>query len=153
VSKANFNRVLVPVDFSSASKRALDHALTLVAEGGQVDVIHVAAPPSTYLPLDRMVFDSGEEVQRDWDREVVEGARQELEAFLQSVPAHDRARISERLVTGVPYEAILEVAKDGGHDLLVMSTHGRSGAKRVLMGSVAERLLRRAPCPVLTVRG
>ena len=56
-------------------------------------------------------------------------------------------------MTGRPAHAIVEHAKDGGFDLIVMGTHGRTGLPHVVMGSVAERVVRRAPCPVLTMRG
>jgi nucleotide-binding universal stress UspA family protein len=83
---------------------------------------------------------------------VRDAAQTELDEFLRRQPEDLRQRIHGRLEVGVPYETIVNLARKGDYDLIVMGTHGREGAKRVLMGSVAERVVRVVPCPVMTVR-
>jgi len=79
------------------------------------------------------------------------GARQTMEACLQRVQQAGLPGQS-RLVQGVPWQAIVDTAKDMQADLIVMSTHGRTGFQHLVLGSVAERVVRLAPCPVLVMR-
>jgi nucleotide-binding universal stress UspA family protein len=87
--------------------------------------------------------------------ELLEGliahAERQLAVLKQSASALGLA-INTAVVSGRPAHAIVEHAKDGGFDLIVMGTHGRTGLSHAMMGSVAERVVRRAPCPVLTVQ-
>ena len=62
-------------------------------------------------------------------------------------------QVERKTIMGDPSNEIVRIAKDGGYDLIVMSTHGRTGLSRLLMGSVAERVIRHAPCPVFVIRG
>jgi len=75
-----------------------------------------------------------------------------LEAFLAKQPDEVRSHVTAELKHGVPAEVILDTAKEAGFDLVVVGTHGRRGVKRFLLGSVAERVIRHAHCPVLVVR-
>ncbi len=75
----------------------------------------------------------------------------EVEHFLAKTAARPK-QLSVRVEAGEPSDTILQIAKDGGTDLIVMGTHGRTGLSRLLIGSVAEAVLRRSTCPVLTVR-
>jgi nucleotide-binding universal stress UspA family protein len=145
-------KILVPVDFSKASQRALEQAGELAAKlGAEIDVVHIAVHPSTYAPLDEWLW--GEEREtHSVERSVRDAAQTELDEFLRRQPEDLRQRIHGRLEVGVPYETIVNLARKGDYDLIVMGTHGREGAKRVLMGSVAERVVRVVPCPVMTVR-
>jgi universal stress protein A len=86
---------------------------------------------------------------RDYAREV---AKAELETFLAAVPAADRAKLAVKIEAGKPRDVILARAKETKVDLIVMGTLGRTGRARSLAGSVAESVVRMAPCPVLTVR-
>jgi len=76
----------------------------------------------------------------------------ELERLLRELEDGDRVRVFGRLDMGDPCEAILRAARTGSFDLVVMGTHGRTGLAHALLGSVAERVVRQAPCPVLTLR-
>ncbi|MEZ6188515.1 MAG: BCCT family transporter [Planctomycetota bacterium] len=146
------DRILVPVDYSAHSRRAVEHALWLAEQlsAETVDVLHVGPRPSGYLPLDQWIY--GED--RDQDQ-VDEALRQAADAafaeFLGELPARAQERINRRLELGVPSRVILELAERETYDMIVMGSQGKSAGDRLLMGSVAERVVRRAPCPVLTV--
>jgi universal stress protein A len=140
--------ILVPVDFSDASKQALRYACTLAdALGASVHVLHAAENP--YLPGAYMEFytppvEFFEQAERD--------ARRTLE---ETLTAEEKARYRAVLVdrTGVPAHEILNYLRERGNiDLVVMATHGRGGVARLMMGSVADKVVRAAPCPVLTLR-
>jgi nucleotide-binding universal stress UspA family protein len=142
-------RILVPVDFSAHSERALDFATTIAARfGARVELLHVVEDPfmtgawssEVYVPNVGELLDN---VTADARRRVGE---------LQATIARDGVQADTAVVTGLPAHTIVEHAAKGGFDLIVMGTHGRSGLSHVFMGSVAERVLRKAPCPVLTVR-
>ncbi len=148
-------RILVPVDLSEHSARAVRHAVQLSHFGesdrGVVDLVHVAPPPVEYLPLDEWIWGEAR-TQRDVEEELAKVARQALEDFAAALPKDMRGAIGEKhLRLGVPSETILEVAKEGNYDAVVMGTHGRTGAERKLLGSVTQRVLRFSPCPVVTV--
>jgi universal stress protein A len=142
------SRILVPVDFSPHAERAFSYAMTLAQRfGARVGLVHVvedpyvtgAWTPEVYVP------NVGELLEG-----LMTSARQELGALKRSAAAVGIAT-DTAVTTGRPAHAILEHAKEGGFDLIVMGTHGRTGLSHVLMGSVAERVVRMAPCPVLTV--
>ena len=142
-------RILVPVDFSSHSDRALRYATRLAARlGASVELLHVVDNP----------FASGA-----WTSEIyVPSLPQMLESLLseaikrltamKSVVASQGVDVETNVLTGQPAHTIVEHAHGGGFDLIVMGTHGRTGFSHAFVGSVAERVVRRAPCPVLTVR-
>jgi nucleotide-binding universal stress UspA family protein len=133
--------ILHPADFSECSRPAFELACALARDyGARLVVIHVAQ-----LPL--LMPEGGVLVPSPVDE--AEGARVRLE---QVRPADSRVGVRHRLAEGDPAEEILKVAEEEQADLIVMGTHGRGGLSRLLMGSVAEGVLRQAPCPVLTVR-
>jgi nucleotide-binding universal stress UspA family protein len=123
-----------------------------LAEGDpRIDLLHVSERPAEYLPLDEWIW--GEERdQHRIDDAIREAARAAFDDFLATLPADARARVTPRHELGVPWQTIVRVAEEGGHDLIVMGTHGHTGVEHILLGSVAERVLRHAPCPVMTVR-
>jgi nucleotide-binding universal stress UspA family protein len=140
---ANPRRVLVPLDGSTASTSALEHAVALAEHGPTtVDVIHVNAPH------DRFSFGSTAPLAP----EAEEQAQREMLAAVARAKAKIGDRVSFRTEQGEPLLKLLEIARDGHYDLIVMGTHGRSGRLRTLLGSVADGVIRNAPCPVLTVR-
>jgi nucleotide-binding universal stress UspA family protein len=142
-----FYRVIVPTDFSSGAEEALAVAMRLAAAAGsELVLLHVLVQ----APL----FSEGP-FRTDRSRDVFEAARRWAEAELEAWAAKARgAGVTARtaLRTGVPFREIVDVATDERADLIVMGTHGRGGINRVLLGSVADRVIRLAPCPVLTVR-
>lgn len=142
-------KVLVPVDFSSCSRLALERAVALADQlGAQVTVYHVAetSPVTSGLRL------SGEPGGGTVEEYALSSGRRELASFLSAAAERFRTKPEELVEAGRPWEAILKRAKEGGYDLIVMGTHGRTGRALSLAGSVAESVVRMAPCPVLTVR-
>jgi nucleotide-binding universal stress UspA family protein len=138
--------LLVAHDFSETAERALDYAIELAAKlGAQVTVLHAYEIP-TYGYPEGIALTA--EVMGDIQRISEEG--------LQAVVTRSRRpglKVSSILRQGPAWSEIDAVAKDHGVDLIVMGTHGRKGISRALLGSVAEKVVRTAPCPVLTVRG
>ncbi|GIX03617.1 MAG: universal stress protein [Planctomycetaceae bacterium] len=136
-----FRTILVPVDFSPVSETALEvaHALARDHQGRMV-LLHVAIPPAPA----HEVYVPPEELTR-----LAQQAREQLEHW-----AHKYLDVptDTRVMAGEPGPAIVSLAGELSADLIVMGTHGRTGLMRLLMGSVAEWVLRHAPCPVLTVR-
>jgi len=140
--------ILVPTDFSTASDAALDFAKTVAGTfGASLHLLHVfedpvipAGFPEAYAPL-----------PAETRATLVDDARQQLAARL-SVADRDLVNATTAVVSGVPAMAIVEYAQDHNIDLIVMGTHGRTGVAHLFVGSVAERVVRLAPCPVLTVR-
>ena len=137
-----FEIILHPTDFSERSKCAFDLACSLARDhGARLVVLHVASPPI-------IAFGNGVPVHD----QLVDN-RLPLEKRLREIqPSDSGLQIEHRLERGAPAERIIRVAHETGCDLIVMGTHGRTGLGRMLMGSVAEEVLRKATCPVLTVK-
>jgi universal stress protein A len=134
-------KILFPTDFSPASTDALAWATSLARDSGATMVIiHVEEPPMAY---------GGGELYLD----VEENDREELrKALVNVVPLDADVPFEHKLLVGDPATSICETAENEHADLIVMGTHGRTGLTRLLMGSVAEAVVRRANCPVLTVK-
>lgn len=147
MTESAFYRVIVPTDFSSGSEEALTVAVRLAsAAGSELVLVHVLveAPRFSEGPF------AGSRT-----RDVHEAARRWAEARLEEWAAKARAAgvpARTALRTGIPFREIVDAAADERADLVVMGTHGRGGINRALLGSVADRVIRLAPCPVLTVR-
>jgi universal stress protein A len=142
-------KILVPIDFSEGSKAALEEAIFLAQPfGATIDLVHAWQMP-IYVGADMMLLGPGE--MRATFQEFTERmAEKDLEAWRVALVKRGFSKAAGFLVLGDPAQSILETAK--GYDMLVMGTHGRTGIVHALMGSVAEKVLRRAICPVLTVR-
>jgi nucleotide-binding universal stress UspA family protein len=141
-----FRTILVPTDFSEPSGQALDLALGLVEPGGTLILIHVVDDiPLTYGYVG--VASTPAELRARVDGE----ATRELQAFGPAASPSGIA-LDRRLLHGTPYMAIVQEAQTARADLIVMGTHGRTGLKHILIGSVAEKVVRKAGCPVLVVR-
>ncbi len=142
-----FKKILFPTDFSEGSSAAVPYVKDLASKyGAKVYVLHVvydvAKSSGWYLPtVDLESFFS----------EIHASAEKGLERFVSetmgSIPGVEKA-----VVSGLPFEEIIGYVREKGIDLVVMGTHGRSGIDRVLFGSTAARVVRSAPCPVMTVR-
>lgn len=164
-----FNHVLVPTDFSEPANNALRHAieearlhharvtlLHVLPADTQTDVHYVTGvpgvgpqgdlDPSAGGRLGGLVFTSEPEiVRRDRGEEALTRLRDLVANAFQGP-------WEVEVAMGQPADTIVRVAKERGADLIVMSTHGRTGLQHVLLGSVAEKVVRLAPCPVLTVK-
>ena len=142
-------RILVPIDFSEQSERAMRYAAHFAHKlGARIELLHVVEDPflsgawstEVYLlnpaqVLDQLVLDARKRLSDCARRLAAEGV-------------HTQAAV----LTGPPARMIVEHASTGEFDLIVMGTHGRTGLSHVFLGSVAERVLRVAPCAVLTVK-
>ena len=140
-------KILHPTDFSECAKQAEAAAVDLV---GKLDGELVLFLALVETPLYGEGLISSQQVQAVYDAQ-----RKWAEETLETRAGDLRQRgikASWRLQAGVPFEEIVEAAREERADMIVMGTHGRSGLDRVLLGSVAERVIRLAPCPVLTVR-
>jgi len=144
-----FSRILVPTDFSPPSDAALEYARMLAAKfGSTLRILHVIDDPSD---SSNFVGDGFAPSTEEIRIALVEHARKRLDHLINLV---DRSRYNAHAdaVLGRPAEAIIDYAGATGTSLIVMGTHGRTGLAHLLMGSVAEQVVRTAPCPVLTVR-
>jgi nucleotide-binding universal stress UspA family protein len=135
------DKILLPVDFSTSDEIALKTASSLARDTGAVLLIlHVEEPPLAYGAGD--LYYGQPDPSSD-----------ELQRMLKAVrPKDPQIQYQHQLSTGDPADSIVRVAHAEGVDLIVMSTHGRTGVSRLVMGSVAEAVVRRAACPVLTVK-
>jgi nucleotide-binding universal stress UspA family protein len=132
--------ILQPTDFSESSENAFHLACSLARDyEARLILLHVVPPPLSH----------GEVIARQQPDGYYEQLEKELNRLQQ---LHPRVCIERRLEDGDPEATILRVAQEISCDLIVMGTHGRSGLGRLLVGSVAESVLRQAPCPVLTVK-
>lgn len=134
-------KILLPVDFSKSGEGALHLATSLARErGATLLIVHVEEAPSAYAAGE---FYYG----------LPEPPVEELQRMLEQVqPTDPGVTVEHRLLTGNPADAIVRLADEEHVDLIVMATHGRTGLARLLMGSVAEAVVRRANCPVLTYK-
>jgi universal stress protein A len=145
-----FVRILVPVDYSPSSRHSAEYALSLAAKvGAAVDVVHVWDKP-TYVSDAVMVRRPGEE-QRSLADLVRENAESDMKDFMSGLAVPPGVTVGRRLCSGEPVSTLVAELKKGEHQLVVIGTHGRTGLAHVLLGSVAERLVRYSPVPVLTV--
>lgn len=137
-------RVLVPVDFSDCSKKALAYALPFAKQfGAEVVLVHVIQP---YVPVPEMTaFDITAMLAQ-----MRASGKSELDKLRLSIP--ENIKVTALLLEGNPAHEIAKAAAKVDADLIILSTHGRTGLGRMFMGSVAEHVTRYAPCPVLTVR-
>jgi len=142
-----FTRILAAVDFSENSASAFEYALTLARQfNAELTIIHVINEPvdlrGFYVP--HISFEQLE-------KEIEEGAVKMMETFCSTKLA-TFSNYKTAIVTGIPYEEITAAAARIDASLIVLGTHGRTGLDHILFGSTAERVVRSATCPVLTVR-
>jgi nucleotide-binding universal stress UspA family protein len=142
-----FTHILVPTDFQPASDAALGYAKELALKfGARLTLLHVVTDP---LATGAWAPDVYVPASHGMSEKFLRTARERLEA---AVTAEERAQFPVRIEAciGVPAEIIEDVARQQRVDLIVMGTHGRRGLSHVFLGSVAERTVQHAPCPVLT---
>ncbi len=146
-------KILVASDFSPCSESAFAAARELATRfGATLEVIHVwDTPPLLRVEFDVWVESDGGPVSLD--RHVEANAREALEHFLDACTGPGAARPNGRLERGRPADVVAQVATDGAFDLVVVGTHGHRGAAHLVLGSVAEKILRVTATPVLVVHG
>lgn len=146
----SFHRILVPIDFSPHSVRALEVATDLAHRfDSAVTILHVHEPniyagPGSYM-MPTSTYERGRPA-------VLAELEQQLERKREDLHTAGVRDVEIALLQGTPYDEIVRYAAENEHDLIVLGTHGRTGIRRALLGSVAERVVRKAPCAVLTVR-
>lgn len=142
-------RILVPVDLSEGSWGLIDYAIAVAQPfKASIDVINVWEPPQ-YVAPDLLVAAPGWNAQ-SIEQMAVESAKRELDDLVRKVE-NPPVPIRHRVEVGEAASSILRAAEEGKHDLIIMGTHGRRGLPRLLMGSVAQKVVARAHCPVLTL--
>lgn len=142
-----FGRILLPTDFSECSEAAAGTARRLAETfGSRILLLHVLDEWTAVDPMFR-----GEIPLESVRIRMEQFARESMDGFLAR-SFSGFGNVDTTLVAGIPYRAILRVARELPADLVVIGTHGRTGVEHVLFGSTAEKIVRMAPCPVLTVR-
>jgi nucleotide-binding universal stress UspA family protein len=144
---APFKKILVPIDFSAHAERSARLAAELARTfDASLTVLHVYSIPTYPLP-EGYILASPETVA-----ELMEKTSAAVKTMKERLVDLGAPRVDTLLVEGSAFTEIVRTARDKGCDLIVMGTHGRTGLKHALMGSVAEKVVRKAHCPVLTVR-
>jgi len=140
-------RILFPTDFSEGARHALPYAVDLAKQYDAklyilhivYDVISTSGWYVPHIPVDELYDDMEKSALKEMERGCIEAVG-------------GYSKVEHSVARGMPKEEILKFAADNEVDLIVIGTHGRSGIDRILFGSTAERVVRKAPCPVLSVR-
>jgi nucleotide-binding universal stress UspA family protein len=145
-SGMSFKKILCPTDFSPGSQQALNVAARLAKEAdAELVIVHSCFIPASMYALDRPF-------PADLVNKLTDDAQRGLDLAVADVTMAGVKHVSAKLVSGVPWTEIVGQLEKHGFDLCVIGTHGRTGLARVLLGSVAEKVVRHAPCAVLAVR-
>ncbi len=140
-------KILVPIDFSDYSKKALQYSVRFAKNfNAGISLIYVIEP--AVYPAD---FSMGQIAVPAADMDLHERAKEELQKLAESDISND-VEVEIILKTGKPFVEIIEAATDIDADLIIIATHGHTGVEHLLFGSTAEKVVRKAPCPVLTLR-
>ena len=142
----NLRHILHPTDFSEYSEQALKYACCLATQCGAelhlINIVHdaglISPPIAGFIPP-------------DYYEQQIKHATEELASLPDKVINHTGS-VTRNVCEGIPFVEIIRYAKENAIDMIVMGTHGYSGLKHLMIGSVAENVVRKAPCPVLTVR-
>ncbi len=142
-----FDKILVPVDFSDNSDYAFNYALSIAKQfDSELVVMHVINEPvdlrGFYVP-----HISFEQIEK----EIENGAETMMKEFCQN-KLGEYSKYQSVIITGIPYEEIIRKSEEINATLIIIGTHGRTGLDHIIFGSTAERVVRGAACPVLSVR-
>lgn len=143
----DFKTIVYATDFSESSDYAFGYALSLARKfGSRLVLVHVINEPvdlrGFYVP--HISFEKLEE-------EIQEGAKKMMEKFCRTHLV-DYGNYETFILPGIPYDEVIKKAQEENADLIVMGTHGRTGLDHVLFGSTAEKVVRKSPVPVMTIR-
>ncbi|NLT50962.1 MAG: universal stress protein [Ignavibacteria bacterium] len=143
----SIKKILVPVDFSDYSKKALNFASDFSRQyNAELLLVYVVEP--TVYPAD---FSMGQVSIPMMDTDLTERAQTELETLAQK-EINPNIKHQVIIKSGKPFVEIIECASEFDADLIIIATHGHTGVEHLLFGSTAEKVVRKAPCPVLTIR-
>ena len=146
--KIEIKSILLPTDFSDHSKHAFDYALSFAAQyKAKLYVQHVLISPHALVGYEAAPFVSYERLYA----EMRKSAEEAMSHFI-SEEAKKEVEIETVFSQGTPFLEIVKLAREKDVDLIVIATHGRTGLKHVFFGSVAEKVVRKSPCPVLSIR-
>jgi len=141
------DKILVPIDFSEYSIKALEYAIDFGRYfKSKLFLIHVIEPP--LYPAD---FSMGQVVLPEIDENLNSRAEEELASIIDNKIA-GKIEAEKIVKNGKPFIEIIETAEELDVDLIIIATHGHTGVEYLLFGSTAEKVVRKAPCPVLTLR-
>ncbi len=140
-------KVLVPIDFSDYSKSALRYAVNFAKSFDSEIILIYVVEPIIYPPDFSMGQIAMPTFSTDWDIR----AKEELDKLAKNEISNS-SKVKTIIRTGKPYVEIIDTAKEEDIDLIIIATHGHSGVEHLLFGSTAEKVVRKAPCPVLTLR-
>lgn len=140
----NLKKILVATDFSEHGAKAVRYGAELAAKfGAELHLFHAIEP----IPI---TYGEGAYFPPDSTKEIEAAAVRQLDEL--KVDAADGLQVTRKVVEGHPFAEIVKYAKENSTDLVVIGTHGRGAIAHMLLGSVAEQVVRKAPCPVLVVR-
>ena len=147
LSSLDIHSILVPIDFSIHSKNALKYAIPMAKQfGASLHLVYVVEP--TIYPAD---LGFGQVVLPGVEDELREKGAEELRSLIEREIGR-KVKASSTVRTGNPHQEILNEAEEKMVDMIVVATHGHSGVEQMLFGSTADRIVRNARCPVLTIR-
>ncbi|HSJ03561.1 MAG: universal stress protein [Verrucomicrobium sp.] len=145
-ARNNFRRVLVCTDFSPLSRVGIDAAISLFNENpaAELSLLHVLEPANPTAP--GAAGSVGDQILEEYIFDAEQKLSHLCKIYGEAVPLHSRVEL------GSPSAAICDIAREGSFDLIVLTSHGRSGLARALIGSVAEGVVQGANCPVLVIK-
>ncbi len=145
--RLGIHHILVPIDFSEHSKNALQYAIPYAVQfKARLDLLYVVEP--TIYPAD---FSFGQVGFPNIEEELRKRGSEELSGLVEN-EIKGRVTASATVRTGKPFYEINEYARENNVDLIIIATHGHTGVEHILFGSTVEKVVRKAPCPVLVVR-
>lgn len=143
-----YKHILCPTDFSAPARKALQYACDLAAQyDAELHLLHVLPDPVAALTAYGPVVSA---IPPDWEESMRTQVNQQLADAVDKDWARNR-KLRRAVCEGVPFAEIIRYARENDIDLIVMGTHGRTGFNHFLMGSEAEKVVRKASCPVLTI--
>ncbi|MEK7483029.1 MAG: universal stress protein [Planctomycetota bacterium] len=147
----DIKKILVPTDFSEGSRIAFEYAFSLAKKiGAGIDLVHICEH-SPYIYAETQLAKPGDAPQ-SLQSYLEKETNLHMKNFMKHLPQENTVTVKDYVVYGNPYEEIVKMAIEKHFDLVVMGTHGRTGVAHLLLGSVAEKVVRYSESPVLTVR-
>lgn len=140
-------KILFPIDFSESTEKYIPWVKTLVKQFDATLYLTSVTPDMSNFAT----FYAPHASIKGFQKEVQTGAEKKMKEFI-ALHFRDVPKIETRVLTGRPADRVIELAKQEKIDLIIMGTHGRTGLERTIFGSVADKVVKNAPCPVLTIR-